>query len=220
MNLKIIKSIPILRWFSWYLNSRKLINKNKGKHLRIGAYSSLNNVEIGYYNTIYENVKINNSTIGDYVYISNDCRINTTQIGKFCSIGPSVRIGLGAHPTNHLSTFPAFYSKKNRCQISFVDQNKFDEYGNVVIGNDVWIGYNAIVMSGINIGDGAIIASGAVVTKDVKPYSIVGGIPAKHIKFRFQDSEIQSFLLLKWWDKDIKWIKENSFKFHDINNFL
>lgn len=220
MKFKLIKSIPIIQWIHWFFKTQILLYKSKNKHLKIGVYSYLFKVKIGNYNTIYENVKINNSKIGNYVYISNDCRINTTTIGNFCSIGPSVRIGLGAHPTDHLSTFPAFYSKKTRCQISFVNENKFEEYGNVEIGNDVWIGYNAIIMSGVKIGNGAIVAAGAIVTKDVNPYSIVGGIPAKHIKYRFSESDIEKILLLKWWDNDIKWIKENASQFYNVNNFL
>jgi len=92
--------------------------------------------------------------------------------------------------------------------------------GHAIIGNDVWIGTNAIIMDDITIGDGAIIGAGTIVTKDVKPYSIVVGNPAKHLRFRFEEDEINFLLEFKWWDKDLTWIEENYTKFHDIKSFV
>jgi tetrahydrodipicolinate N-succinyltransferase len=85
----------------------------------------------------------------------------------------------------------------------------FDEIHPVIIGNDVWIGANAVILDKVKIGDGAVIAAGAIVSKDVKPYTIVGGIPAKPIKKRFSEEEIEKLLEFKWWEKDIRWIREN-----------
>jgi serine acetyltransferase len=101
-----------------------------------------------------------------------------------------------------------------------VETDLFKEYEHTTIGNDVWIGANAIIKSGIKIGDGAIVASGAVVTKDVAPYSIIGGVPAKHLKYRFSDSQILFLKSLKWWDKDLEWLKSNKALFTDIDEMI
>lgn len=102
-------------------------------------------------------------------------------------------------------------------EFKFVDikRKKF-----VDIGNDVWIGAGVTIMEGIRIGDGAVIAANAVVTKDVKPYEIVGGIPAKHIKNRFTEDEVLFLKEFKWWNRDVKWIKENALAFSDIERFM
>lgn len=123
-------------------------------------------------------------------------------IGKFCSIacGAKFLFNSANHTQTSLSTytFPLFFEeweleKKNVTKA-------WDNKGNIIIGNDVWIGYDAIILSGVTIGDGAIIGARAVVTKDVPPYTIVGGVPAKAIRKRFDEKTIKSLLNLKWWD--------------------
>jgi carbonic anhydrase/acetyltransferase-like protein (isoleucine patch superfamily) len=109
-------------------------------------------------------------------------------------------IGLGKHPTKLLSTHPAFYSLHNASGITFVSENKFAEHSQVVIGNDVWMGAGSLILGGINIGDGAVIAAGAIVTRDVEPYSVVGGIPAKLIRYRFPENIIEELMEWKWWN--------------------
>lgn len=207
--MKALFKNPLTLWLKWYIQSRKVLNKNKDKNLVIGYMSNLVNVEVGKYNTIYSNVTVGNSKLGNYVYIADGTIISNSSIGNFCSIGSNVKIGLGMHPTNFVSTFPAFFSIRKQGQVTFVENNSFEETGSVVIGNDVWIGYNSIIMDNIVIGDGAIVGAGAVVTKDVKPYSIVGGVPAKHIKNRFNDDQILKLIKLKWWNNDEAWIKIN-----------
>jgi len=178
------------------------------------------------YNTIYNDVSLSEVSLGDFTYIASGTKISRAKIGKFCSIGPDCKIGLGKHPTkSFVSTHPIFYSTLKQAQIAFADiafadKNYFEEFGNIEIGNDVWIGANAIIVDGIKIGDGAIVAAGAVVTKDVPPYAIVGGVPAKIIRYRFDKDEIAKLLELKWWDKDINYLKSNFKKFHDIKEFL
>lgn len=123
-------------------------------------------------------------------------------IGKFCSIacGAKFMFTSANHKMSSLSTypFPIFYEEwgldvKDIC-------NAWDNKGDIVIGNDVWIGYEAVIMSGVTIGDGAIIGTRAVVTKDVPPYTIVGGVPAKPIRKRFDDATIERLIKLRWWD--------------------
>lgn len=123
-------------------------------------------------------------------------------IGKFCSIacGTKFLFNCANHSLKSLSTytFPLFYEEWELEKSNIT--TAWDNKGNIVIGNDVWIGYEAVIMAGVHIGDGAIIAARAVVTKDVPPYTIVGGTPAKEIRKRFDAEVIQQLLLLKWWN--------------------
>ncbi len=100
--------------------------------------------------------------------------------------------------------------------MSILDKDLFNEYTETTIGNDVWIGANVIVKSGVTIGDGSIIAAGAVVTKDVAPFSVIGGVPAKHIKLRFSEEQINFLKQFKWWEKDLYWLKQNKDLFTNI----
>ena len=211
---------PITIWLIWYFKSCLMLFKERGKHLKIGYLSNLNNVDIGNYNTFYDNITVTNSKIEDFVYVGSNTIICNTSIGKFCSIGPDVKIGLGKHPAHYISTFPAFFSTRKQCQIAFADKKYFEESGRIIIGNDVWIGANAIILDNIIIGDGAIIATGAVVTKNIDPYSIVGGVPAHLLKKRFSDQEITLLQNFKWWDKDINWIKQNFASFNIPADFF
>lgn len=121
-------------------------------------------------------------------------------IGRYCSIGSGavfMMAGNQGHRNDWISTFPFFYIDNE----NFTDaEDGFQRAGDTIVGNDVWIGSEAMIMSGVKIGDGAIIASRAVVTKDVAPYEVVGSNPAKHIKFRFSESEIAMLLEMQWWD--------------------
>jgi len=225
MNLlqEVIKPLiknPATLWIRWYFRTVRLLWKHKDKKLKVGYLTELFNVKIGKYNTLYSNIIISNSTLGDYVYIADEARIGSATVGNFCSIGQKVRIVVGMHPTHLISTFPAFFSTKKQCQVTFVKKNYFNEVGQVEIGNDVWIGYKATIMDNITIGDGAIIAAGAVVTRDVEPYTIVGGVPARVLKKRFTDEEIEKLLELKWWNKDEHWLKENAHLFNSKQDFF
>ena len=123
-------------------------------------------------------------------------------IGKFCSIacGTKFLFNCANHTLKSLSTytFPLFYEEWELEKSNIT--TAWDNKGNIVIGNDVWIGYEAVIMAGVHIGDGAIIAARAVVTKDVPPYTIVGGTPAKEIRKRFDAEVIEQLLIQKWWD--------------------
>ena len=125
-------------------------------------------------------------------------------MGKFCSIacGTKFLFNSANHRLGSLSTytFPLFYDQWN---MGMEVTEAWDNKGDIVIGNDVWIGYEAVILSGVTIGDGAIIGTRAVVTKDVPPYTIVGGIPAKPIRRRFSDEDIKFLCEIKWWDWDV-----------------
>lgn len=132
-------------------------------------------------------------------------------IGKFCSIacGAKFLFNSGNHALGSLSTytFPIFFEEWG---LPVEDIPKaWDNKGDIVIGNDVWIGYEAVIMAGVTIGDGAIIGTRAVVTKDVPPYTIVGGVPAKPLRQRFDDETVKRLLALKWWDWPVEKIRRH-----------
>lgn len=155
---------------------------------------------------------ITNSIIEDYSYVSYSCTINNCSIGKFCSIAKGVKIGLGKHPVNFISTSPIFYSPTNPLKIILSRELVFKENERVFIGNDVWIGANVVVLDGITIGNGAVIGANSVVTKDVLPFSIVGGVPAKEIKKRFSDDIINLIEQSRWWNMPFSFFEQDLVK--------
>lgn len=158
-----------------------------------------NNVIISDHVRLYGNTKISNANIGRHTYFAG-CRGGNFSIGAFCSVGPDTVIGgMGVHPVHMLSTHPVFYSKFRQSGMTFASTNAVDELPHTRIGNDVWIGAGARILDGVCIGDGAIIAAGAVVVKDVPDYAVVGGVPAKLIKFRFSVEEIALLKKIQWW---------------------
>jgi acetyltransferase-like isoleucine patch superfamily enzyme len=212
---------PITLWLAKLYIATILVWKYKNKKLKMGYLSYAKNSTFDYFNTLQDNVSLVNSSLGSFTYISTNTKIANTQIGKFCSIGPDCKIGLGKHPTDtYVSTHPAFFSSSKRAQMTFSDSNYFQETENILIGNDVWIGANVIVTDGIHIADGVIVAAGSVVTKDIPPYAIVGGIPATIIRYRFNEQEIKKLLDIKWWNMNVDYLKDNFKKFHNIKHFL
>lgn len=158
--------------------------------------------------SLYSGSEFYNSTLGRHSYVGYDSEVHHCQIGAFCSIANHFIVGGAEHPMQWASTSPAFLSTKGGARVRFA---KFDYNGTkkTVIGNDVWIGSRVIVKSGVKIGDGAIVGSGSVVTKDVPPYAIVVGCPAKIIKFRFDDNTIKALIESQWWelpDEEIKYV--------------
>lgn len=153
--------------------------------------------------------------IGAFSYFNDNAYIRAVRkIGRFCAIGPNVQLGLPEHSVNSLSPHIIFPNQDARWTYGFtnyatdnpiikdINKAQVEELKKpmIEVGNDVWIGANAIVMRGVKIGNGAIIAAGAVVTQDVKPYEVVGGIPAKHIKYRFSEEVIEKLQTLEWWN--------------------
>ena len=168
------------------------------------------NVRLGRKNHIGYGSQITADSIGDYTYINNYCLIdrNVKSIGKYCSIAYNCRIGLGSHPTDWVSTHPFAYAKKygfRSNNIPFSDKAELK----TIIGNDVWIGANSTILAGVIIGDGAIIGAHSLVTKDVAPYSVVIGSPARHIKFRISEDNIARLMEIKWWNWEYKKIAAN-----------
>lgn len=170
-----------------------------------------------------------NSSMGFGSYIAENSFIKNTEIGRYCSIGNDVMTVAGNHPLNQIASIsPMFYSTACQTGFTYVKREKFNDFKYideqkkiaVVIGNDVWIGARATLLEGINIGDGAVVAAGAVVTKNIPPYAIVGGVPAKIIRYRYDDETISKLLEIKWWDKDQRWISEHVDLFEDVQRLI
>ena len=145
--------------------------------------------------------------VGAFSYFGANCMLGGFTMGRFCSVAPGVKIGLGEHETGYFSTHPFFFGSKNGFKISDGIGMQRDlsqqKHGIPRIGHDVWIGANAVIRRGITIGTGAVIAAGAIVTKNVEPYSIVGGVSAKHLGYRFEESIIKELLDSQWWEYDL-----------------
>ena len=220
--MKSLFASPSFYFLRWLFKKWGLQIKYSGKHLKIEYMAEIKDCKFSCYNTVYKFARLRNAELGDFSYVARNSQIYNTRVGKFTCIGPNVSAGMGAHPSaDFVSTHPLFYSTLGQAGgLVIVKENLFDEFPFTEIGNDVWIGNNAIIKYGIKIGDGAIIGSGAVVTKDVEPYSIVGGVPAKIIKYRFPQEQIEFLINFKWWDKDLEWIKKNKELFTNIEKLM
>ena len=143
------------------------------------------------------------ASIGAFTFFGESCRVEKASIGRFCSIASNTSIGGGTHPSRSwVSTSPVFFSKKRQVGITFAPETRFCEVPHTSVGNDVWIGYGAIILPGAMIGDGAIIGAGAVVTHAVGDFEIVGGVPARVIRKRFADDDCRYLADLRWWNWD------------------
>jgi len=207
-----------LRWISYKLYYQ---GKYWGSHLRINYGSIVRKCTFGRYNWVGNSNIIINSQLGSYTYIAGYSIVLNCHIGNYCAIATNVKIAPGKHPVSgfvsiHPSTYtnPAFHAK------SYLKENKFVYNNTVQIGNDVWIGANAVIVDGVKIGDGAVIAANAVVTRDVGDFEIVGGAPAKLIRMRFTDDEIAAIKQSRWWDKDEAWMQQNLSKFWSVDDFV
>lgn len=187
----------------WLLYGR---NKMKKKVLGFHAHwntSVSTNSTFEEYVHLFDGASVNSSTVGRFSKIISSSVSNAT-IGAFVSLAPRCVVGGGGdHPLDQISHHSLFYSssRQQHPNLTLTKNNKYKgELQTTIIGNDVWIGSDAIVKHGITIGDGAVVAAGAVVVKDVPPYAIVGGVPAKIIKYRHSEKLIKSLVNSKWWD--------------------
>lgn len=140
--------------------------------------------------------------IGRFSYVAREAWLSGVTIGAFASIGPRTLLGCGDHPSNLVSTAPVFFSTRRQCGATFATADASVERRTVALGHDVWLGAQVFVRDGVSIGNGAIVAAGAVVTIDVPPYAIVGGVPAKLIRYRFSADAIRRLQAVQWWHWD------------------
>jgi len=169
---------------------------------RISPLARLRECQVGRRCEILHDTAVEYTALGDYSYIGERCMIADARIGKFCAIAAQVRIGAPNHPmerpSQHRFTYcPEYYFDDAQRDGEFFEQRRSDL---VVIGNDVWIGHGAIVLPGVTVGDGAVLAAGAVVSRDVAPYTVVGGIPARMIRERFDRATALRLQAIAWWD--------------------
>jgi len=195
--------------------------KRRHDGLILDSQVEIAHCNFGRFNKVCDRSRLANSTLGDYSYVGTDTKISNATIGKFCSIGPNVTISMGMHPTKtFVSTHPVFYSLTFPSHNRFATEQGFIEHGSVTIEHDVWIGNGASICDNVTIGTGAIVAAGAVVTSDVAPYSIVGGVPAKFIRQRFETEQIDQLLASRWWTQSDAFLSNHHREFHDIDSFM
>lgn len=203
-------------------------NRNKKNCKFAGKVTLDSNAKFEGHNRLAEGVTFLNSSIGKYSYIAEKSFVKNTKIGRYCSIGNEVQTVAGSHPLNYLSTHPMFYAKETQVGVSYVDTTSYEEFRYldnasktaVEIGNDVWIGARVTILEHVKIGNGAVVAAGAVVTKDVPAYAIVGGVPAKVIRYRFTEEQISELEKSAWWEKDESWLKSHAGDFQNIEKLL
>lgn len=183
----------------------------------------LREAEVGQCCEVLDGTSIEYAALGDYSYLGQRCIVSDAHIGKFCAIAACVRVGAPNHPMDrpslHRFTYcPEYYSPAAERDHGFFRERRLDR---VVIGNDVWIGHQATVLPGVTVGDGAVIAAGAVVTRDVAPYTIVGGVPARLIRPRFTSGTAERLQRIAWWDWPFDLVMERlaEFQSSDIEAF-
>lgn len=191
----------------------------------LGFFKNINNPAVSIFSLIDSNSLINknakiwrfakvfNSTIDSFSYIGGNSILVFAHIGKFCSISTDCYIGMATHTLNYKSTSPIFTSKNNGLKKKWTDATVFNEYSDVYIGNDVWIGSRVMIMGGVKIGDGAVIGAGAIVTKDVPDFAVVVGVPAKIVKYRFDQETIDKLKKNPWWDLPVDTIRSQILNF-------
>jgi acetyltransferase-like isoleucine patch superfamily enzyme len=227
-----LKSL-VLRW-NWSLQLANYINKKRQQRslkLKLGKSVFLGfSVVLEGHNFINHNTIITNSYLGFGSYVANDSKIAKTRIGRYCSIGPRVICVFGNHPTrDFVSTHPAFFSTLEQVGFTYTKEQLFKEFADpisegspytIAIGHDVWIGADVRILDGVTIGDGAIIAAGSFVTKNIDAYSVVGGVPARHIRYRFSEQQIGFLQQFKWWDRPQEWIAQHAHLFQNIEKLI
>lgn len=195
----------------------------KLQHTVIDPSVRMRETHIGQQCEILAESYIEYSELGDFSYLGEHCCVADTQIGRFTAIANNVRIGAPNHPmdraSQHRFTYcPEYYDPQAERDAGFFADRRADR---VIIGNDVWIGHGVIVLPGVTVGDGAVLAAGAVVTKDVAPYTIVGGVPAKMIRPRFDAQIAAQLQAIAWWNWPLDKLMANlaDFQSDDLTAF-
>jgi phosphonate metabolism protein (transferase hexapeptide repeat family) len=212
-----------MKYFETYpLNINKTLPNILSKEPNIHSTCILKEVKLGDYTELMMHTYMVETSFDDYSYSAGNVQIIYTQVGKFCSIANSVRINPGNHPywrvtQHHITYRKVAFGFDDKDDIAFFKWRKEHQ---CKIGHDVWLGHGSIIMPGVEIGNGAIVGSGAVVTKNIPPYAIAVGVPAKVIKYRFDNQTVESLLSIEWWNWDRVTLKKNFSDLNDVPTFL
>lgn len=200
-----------------------LVKNVLGAPLRLGshvsAFAILQRAKVDPTAAVCLGVKLYRSRLRRYSYIGRNSFVCDADIGQFCSIADECCIGGAGHPAQYVSTSPVFYRGDNILKARFA-QTDFNPYARTRIGNDVWIGHGAMIRAGVRIGHGAIIGMGSVVTKDVGPYEIWGGNPARLLGTRFDGPTVRKLLRIRWWNWPEARLRRHAADFSDVERFL
>lgn len=182
----------------------------------------IRNAEFEGRNFLGKNTSFVNGKIGFGSYINRDGDFSECDIGRYSSIGTNVSTVVGRHPIERqIAMHPAFIDPNPVFGFSYAEKKTFEENnGRISIGNDVWIGSHVKILDGVKIADGAVIGAGAVVTKDIPPYAVAAGVPAKVIKYRFDKDTVEKLLEFKWWNRDENWIRSHISEFENVEEML
>jgi chloramphenicol O-acetyltransferase type B len=192
---------PLLHWPT-KVGTRTLIASSSqvARGCRIGRSCRLHGTVLEPHVSILNDCRLYSCRIGAFSAIGEGARLRGVELGRFCYLGPGSLAGAGEHPTHFLSISPLFYSTRQSCGLTFSDRDFFQERRPIQIGNDVWVGARVFIRDGVRIGNGAIVAAGAVISRDVPDYAMVGGVPARVLRFRFAPIDIDRLLALAWWN--------------------
>jgi phosphonate metabolism protein (transferase hexapeptide repeat family) len=172
---------------------------------------------------ILDDTVVEYATLGDYSYLGQRCMVADAEIGRFCAVAANVRIGAPNHPMGRIAQHRFTYCPEYYFDDAARDAGFFAHRhdNRVVIGNDVWIGHGVIVLPGVTVGDGAVLAAGAVVSRDVEPYAVVGGAPARMIRHRFTPELARRLQAIAWWDWPDEVLRErlDAFQSEDVEAF-
>lgn len=205
------------------IDSTSIVESHFGHHVVVGKSVRLDSTRLGDYASVLDRAGLEACRLDSFSYVSYGSTLVNCTVGRFCSIGQNVRIGLAPHPTRQfVSMYPAFYAARNSgCALSLRDDTIFDEAVPLTrIEHDVWIGADVLIPGGIHVATGAAIAAGSVVVKDVPPYAIVGGNPARMIRYRFDPETIASLLASEWWNWSPETLRERADWFSDATRFV
>lgn len=207
-----------------YARQPRLFVSDRKNDVRISLSANARGCRFEGKNKVYSGGSVYCGSLGRGTYVGPNSRLPHCKIGRYCSIGPDVVVLAGTHPIDEkISTHPCFYSLGEQAGFTYVKEQSYNEFllcgptnkYYVEIGSDVWIGARSTLVGGVRIGNGAVVAAGSVVTKDVPDYAVVGGVPAKQIRFRFNEELRTSLLAERWWEKDEEWILNHLPRFRE-----